>query len=180
MLKATEDSILYTFIDNDEDYKKSGSVILNKALRMTTRWVKAKVVGPLSTVKPGELLLVAYSIVSHKFEHEGLEYAHTSDKAVLLVKDKKGNYRCTCGTWVYEQLEEPEEVTASGIVLAKARTTKEMEPVWVRCFAAGPKAEIKKGELGLIAWKSDAYWLNVDGLKLRNAGVEEIIAIREE
>ena len=175
-LKCITTNVLYRYIDNTEDYLKAGSIHLTSALTRDTRWVEAVICGTDSVITPGDKLLLSFRAVSLQFEHpETKELLMNTADASCLAYKHNGQLKATGKTMLYEWLEEQEETTASGIVLMKKTVTKEFEPRWAKVHAAGADTGVQAGDMVLLAWKHDAYKIEIDGVELHNGGVEEII-----
>ena len=175
-LHAPTDAVLYRWLKPKA--LTAGSILLTKELSKDTRWAECLVAGPDSVVKAGDEILLSARPVSYTFEIDGEIMHNTSDKSCLAYKHE-GILNATGKTILYTWLEEPqEEVSAGGIVLVRKEKTKELEPRWAKVVACGPETGVQKGDEVLLAWKSDNYVLEIDGLKLHNAGAEEIIAFR--
>ena len=175
MIKATGTNVIFQWPPEGE--KKYGSIVLTQDLSKETGWAKCIVAGADSVLKRGDDLLLSKRITTMDLDINGIKMNNTSDASVIAFK-RDDVIGCTEGTFLYELITPPEEVTASGIVLMKKTVTKEFEPVWVKVFAAGPKSGVKPGNMCLIAFKSDCYSIKIDGKTLHNAGKEEIICYK--
>ena len=171
-LRCTTTTVLYEYID--EPVLKEGSIILTQALSRDTRWVRCVASGPESVIKPGDLLLLSHRAVSFKFEHNEKTIMNTSDASCLAYKHNN-KLHATGKTFLYSWLEEREEKTNSGIVLVRKESTKEMEPRKAFVHAAGKDTGVQAGDIVLLAYKHDAYKIEIDGIELHNGGFEEII-----
>jgi len=175
-IKTTSTTVLFQWPE-DEPKPKAGSIELVDFLSKDIGWAKAVVTGPESVIEPGDDILLSRRVVSYDFEIDGKPLGNTSDNSCLAYKHN-GELHATGKTFLYSWLEEKEEVSPSGIILIRKNSTKELEPRWAICHAAGNQTGISKGDHVLIAFKSDAYTLKIDGIEMHNAGVEEIIAFR--
>ena len=178
---APTDAVIYVWLE-DEKLEHNG-IALSRQLSKDVRWARCMYAGPTSVVKPTHHILLSARPASYAFEINGVTMYNTSDKSCLAYRhhDKVqgfGPIKATGKTILYTWVEEPEEVTESGIVLVRKDSTKEMEPRWANVVAAGPETGVKEGQQVLLAFKSDNYKLDIDGQLLMNAGCEEIIAIR--
>ena len=170
-LSATTTTVLFKWCEPPK--KQVGSILLSDQLKMETRWATACVCGPDSIITPGDKILMSARPVTYKFNINGEDMENTADKSILAFKHL-GELRATAGTILYEWLEPEEETTASGIILVQKAATKELEPRWGRVIASGPTSGVRPGDHILLAWKSDAYTIEIDGRELHNAGMEEI------
>ena len=175
-MKATSTNVIF-HTPPEVTEKKSGSIYLTKDLNRDTHWVYCYVTGPDSQLKPGDKLLVSKRVTSYKFEIDGVKMENTSDAAVLGFK-RNGKLGATAGTILFEWIEPIEETTASGIVIVRSDSNKEVE-VTRKAFvhAAGPKAGVKAGDTILLAYNKDAYKMEniIEGKVLHNCGTESVI-----
>lgn len=176
-MKTITTSILYT---ERESELKHGSIHLSDYLSKDVQWCDVHVTGPDSVITTDDEVLLSRRPVSMTFEHEGKMMKNTSDASCLAYRNKETKeLRATGKTFLYEMHEPEEEISAGGIVLMKKTVTKEHEPIWVTCHAAGKDTGLPNRCKVLIAYKSDAYSFKIDNLTLHNAGVEEIIAYHD-
>ncbi len=172
--KALTTTVLYQWPKN-EPKPQAGSIELIKFLSKDTGWATAVVTGPDSVIEPGDPILLSRRVVSADFEINGETMHNTSDNSCLAYR-RGTELRATGKTMLYSWIEdEQEEVTESGIVLLKANKTKEFEPKWALVHAAGEQTGVKAGDHVLLMYKLDNYHIDIDGIQMRNAGVEEII-----
>jgi co-chaperonin GroES (HSP10) len=169
------DAVLYTWTHPSK--LKYGSIELTQELSREVRWATCHYAGPDSVVQPGDEILLSARPVSYTFQLNGVTMHNTSDKSCLAYRNS-GELRATGETLLYTWLEEPEEVTTSGIVLVRRTVSREEEPRWAKVVAAGPEAKVQPGDEVLLAWKADNYKIEIDGMKLMNAGAREIIVVR--
>lgn len=171
-LKATNTNVLFKW--RDAAVLKVGSIELNRQLQMETRWATALVVGDQSIISVGDDLLLSARPTAYQFEYEGETMYNTSDASTLAFKHE-GKLHATCQTILYEWLhdEDEEETTESGIIIKRKKETKEFEPMWAVVHAAGPDAGVLPGDHILLAYNKDAYTIEIDGVKLHNAGAKE-------
>ena len=172
-IKTTTTSVIFSWPE-DEPKPKAGSIELVDFLSKDVGWAKAVVTGPDSVIKPGDDILLSRRVVSFDFEIDGKPLGNTSDNSCLAYKHN-GELHATGKTLLYSWIEEKEEVSPSGIILIKKDSTKELEPRKALVHAAGELTGVKKGDIVLLAFKSDAYKINIDGIEMMNAGCEEII-----
>jgi len=174
----TDNVLIHKPVEGD---KRHGALILSDYLTKDTCWTKVYQVGPQSQLKPNDEVLISRRITTMDIEINGEQLNNTSDKSVLAYK-RNNELKCTEGTFLYEIVNNIEEITDLGIIVIKKTTTKEFEPIWVKVYAAGPKSGLKAGDEALIAYKADAYdiKMNINGEEktLHNGGSEEIIAYR--
>jgi co-chaperonin GroES (HSP10) len=175
MIKCTTTNVIFEWPPEGE--KKHGSIYLTQDLSKETGWAKCVAAGPDSVLTAGDELLLSKRVTTMDLNIDGKKLNNTSDASVIAYKHND-ELNCTAGTILYEHITKPEEVTESGIILAKKTVTKEFEPVWCKVIACGPKSGVNKGDEILIAYKSDCYTLKIDGKELHNAGAEEVIAYR--
>jgi co-chaperonin GroES (HSP10) len=175
MIKTTTSTVLYTKRHVQE--LKAGNIILTQHLSMDTQWCDVVVTGPESILQSGDEILLSRRPVSYEFVEEGIKMYNTSDASTMAFK-RDGKLGATAGTILYEWLEEKEEKTESGIILVQKAATKELEPRWALVVACGPDSGVLEGNHVLLAFKSDAYNLDIDGRKLHNAGASEVIAFK--
>jgi len=175
-MKATSTTVIFRTPPEPTE-RKSGSLYLTRDLNKDTHWVDCLVTGPDSILQPGDHLLVSKRITSSKFEVDGVKMENTSDASVLGYK-RHGKLGATAGTILYEWLEPIEETTASGIIIVRNDSNKEVE-VTRKAYvhAAGPKSGLKKGDIILLNYNKDAYKMEniIEGKILHNCGVESVI-----
>lgn len=175
-LKCTTTSVIFKWAE--EQKLKSGGVILSHQLSRDTRWGTAIVSGPDSTIRLGDSLLMSARPVVYNFNIDGENLMNTSDASIMAYK-RNGTLHATCGTIIYEWLEQAETVTESGIVIIETLSNQEMTPRWAKVVACGPDSGVKTNDEVLLAFKSDAYTISIDGYgELHNAGASEVIAYR--
>ena len=174
MLQATNTNVIAKWAE--EKKLRSGTLILSREPYRHTRWAEAVTVGQLSMLRPGDELLLSARPTAYYFSYEGDLLMNTSDAATLAYR-RDGVLGATCGTVIYEWLEPVEETTASGIVVVRKESTKEMETRWALVHAAGPDSGVKAGDHILLAYDKDCYSIEniIDGKKLHNAGKEAIV-----
>lgn len=176
-LKCTLTNVIFKQPEEPKEIKH-GNLFLSTFLKKDTMWVECLHVGPDSILKPGDELLLSRRVVTFKFEHEGVQMGNTSDKSTMAYK-RDGKLGATAGTIIYTWLEgeiTKEETTESGLVVVQKLTTKEFEPRWAKVVACGPESGVHEGASVLLAFKSDAYTFDIDGVTCHNAGKEEVIA----
>lgn len=156
-----------------------GAIELIKELSRDIRWGECLVAGPTSEVKKGDDVLLSARPVSAFFELDGEIVGNTSDNSCLAYK-RDGKLYATGKTILYSWIEEPEEITDSGIVLVRKTTSKEQETRWALVHAAGPETGVQPSDHILIMYKADAYKMEgiLEGVTLHNAGYEEVICYK--
>lgn len=172
MLQTTKTNVIYKKRHKE---LKHGHIQLIQNLSKDTMWADVVTAGPDSILKSGDEILLSARPVSYEFEFDGELMYNTSDASTMSYK-RNGVLGATCGTILYEWIEEPEKVTESGIVIIEKVANQELQPRWAFVHAAGPDSGVMKGDNVLLAFKSDAYTIHIDGIELHNAGKEEVIA----
>lgn len=173
--KTTSTNIIFKW-PREEQNLKEGSIELLRFLSRDTGWAECVEPGPDSVVSKGDKLLLSRRVTTYKLNIDGEEMGNTSDASVLGY-EHKGELKATCGTVLYEWLENVEEVTESGIIIVEKETTKEMGTIRkALVHAAGPDSGVKAGDTILLAYNKDAYSIKYNGVELHNAGKEAIIA----
>ena len=172
-LQATTTNVIYEWAE-PEKLNKNG-IQLSKQLTQETRWAKVHTAGKESMLQVGDDILLSARPVSYHFEFDNKELHNTADASVMAFK-REGKLGATCGTIIYEWITEKEKVSEGGIILIQKDANKELEPRWALVVACGPTSGVSVGDNVLLAFKSDAYTIKIDGRTLHNAGKEEVIA----
>lgn len=175
-LRATNTNVLYTKRDNTAKLKHGGIHLLD-FLSRDTMWCDCVVAGDESVLKAGDELLLSHRPVSYTFEIDGVTMYNTSDASTMAYK-RDGKLFCTGKTLLYTWIEEAETVSEGGLILMKKNATIEREPRWALCHAAGGTTGVQAGDHVLLAYKTDCYTVNIDGIDMHNAGFEEVIAYK--
>jgi co-chaperonin GroES (HSP10) len=174
MIKCTNTNVLWQWEKGVE--LKVGSIILNNALKRSTRWAICKVVGNESILQPGDRLLLSARPTSFTLEI-GDEIMQNGSDAATIAYERDGELYATAGTIIYEIVKgiDEEEKTESGIIVHRSVNNRLNEVRECLVHAAGPKAEVKKGDTILIGFDKDNYTFEWKGKKLHNCGSEAVI-----
>lgn len=175
-LQCTTTNILYT---KRPTVKQSDIIHLVKPLTMSTEFADVVQVGPDSELQPGDEILISSRPASFVFEVDGKELRNLDDKGVITYR-RNGTLYCT-GTHVLAFAPEKaqEKFTPGGILLTVSKPKLE-DTLWVKVAAAGPKSGVQVNDEILVKADTNAYSLEIDGIRYRNIGSEEIICYKRE
>lgn len=173
MIRCTSTNVL--FLTPPEEELTHNGLLLTKHLSKDVMFVRCLAVGPDSTLKQGDELIVSRRVTTYHFTVNDSKFQNTSDASVIAYK-RDGVLGCTCAH-VLAEMYQTEETSAGGILLTRPQhdTT-----TWVKVVAAGPKSGVQAGDEILIDRKptDEPYVFDLEGKKVVTIPGERVICFR--